>query len=208
MHSFLTNAQSYFASNKRTRNSQPKVSSGYQVLEGRRVLASIFLNAAGELFISGGSGNDVGVLVASGDQIEASITGTESQTFDASEVEAVTFIGGDGNDTLTNSTDIRSSFLAAMVVIRLPAGQMTTLSTAVLGSDNIVGGRGNDVLIGGLGDDVISGGGNNDRIFGSAGQNRLIGNGGDDVIFGGDEADRIFGGPGIDQIYGLGGDDF
>ena len=160
MHLFskLFVARSSFASNKQTRNSQPKASNGYETLESRRMLASIFLDTAtGELFISGGSGNDVGALVASGDQVEASITGVESQTFNASEIETVTFIGNDGNDSLTNSTDIRSFFF---------------------------GGNGNDRLLGGSNDDFINGGAGSDNIFGRSGDDQLIGAAGDDTLRG------------------------
>ena len=196
-------------SNKRTRQPQPTVGSGYETLESRRLLASIFLNtASGELFISGGSGDDVGALVALGGQFEASITGAESKTFDAHEIETVSFIGGDGNDTLTNSTNIRSSLFGGNGDDKLTGGRADDFINGGAGADVIVGSSGNDVLVGGLGDDVISGGAGNDRILGTAGQNKLYGRAGDDVIFGGDQADRIFGGSGIDQIYGLDGDDY
>ena len=74
---FLTRI--FLSSNKRTRNSQSKASNDYATLESRRVLASIFLDSSGELFISGGDGNDVGALVASGDQVEASISGARAR---------------------------------------------------------------------------------------------------------------------------------
>ena len=210
MQSHLSNAfaRFCFANDKRIRNSQSKASYGYEALENRRVLASIFLDASGELFISGGSGDDVATLVASGDQVEASITGVESQTFDASDVEKVSFIGGNGDDTLTNATSIPSSIFGGDGDDLLTGGRNDDNIVGGGGADSILGGGGDDRLVGGSGDDVISGGAGDDRIFGSADQNRLFGNNGDDVIFGGDQADRIFGGTGIDQIYGLDGDDF
>ena len=202
-------ARSFFSSNKRTRNSQPKASNGYDVLESRRVLASIFLNLdSGELFISGDSGNDVGSLVASGDQVEASIAGTENKTFAASDVAKVSFIGNDGNDTFTNFTDIPSSFFGGNGNDTLTGGSNDDSFNGGSGSDKIFGGAGNDQLIGSSGDDELRGGEGNDRIFGSSGLNTIYGDAGDDVLFGGAEADRIFGGDGIDQIYGLDGDDF
>ena len=198
-----------FASNKRIRKSQPTASSGYESLESRRVLASIFLNTAtGELFISGGSGNDVGALVASGDQVEASITGVESQTFNTSEIETVTFIGNDGNDSLTNSTDIQSFFYGGNGNDRLSGGSNDDFINGGAGLDNIFGRGGDDQLIGAAGNDRLRGNQGNDTIFGSTGMNLIYGNLGDDIIFGGDEADTIYGGDGIDQIYGLDGDDF
>ena len=211
MHLFskLFVARSTFASNKQTRNSQPVASIGYETLESRRMLAAIFLDtSSGELFISGGAGDDVGALVASGDQVEASINGAESQTFNASEIETVIFIGGNGNDKLTNSTSIPSSIFGGNGDDALTGGGDDDRIVGGMGADAIDGGAGDDQLIGGFGDDNISGGEGDDRIFGSADQNRLYGNVGDDVIFGGDQADRIFGGSGIDQIYGLDGNDY
>jgi len=173
------------------------------------VLASIFLNASGELFISGGSGNDVGALVAtSGNQVEASITGADSQTFNANDIARVTFIGNAGNDTLTNNTNIVSSFFGGNGNDTLTGGSNDDTINGGFGSDTIEGRDGNDQLIGSFGDDEISGGRGNDRIFGSADENTIYGDEGDDIIFGGDDVDTIFGGDGIDEIYGLGGDDF
>jgi len=197
-----------FSNNKRTRTSQSKTSSSYETLESRRVLASIFLNtSSGELFISGGDGNDQGALVASGDQVEASITGALSQTFDASEIARVFFIGEAGNDTLTNNTNIPSSFFGGTGDDTLTGGTNDDSINGGAGSDNLFGGDGNDQLIGSSGDDELRGGEGNDDIFGSSGINTIYGDAGDDVLFGGDQVDHIFGGDGIDQIYGLGGDD-
>ena len=193
---------------KRTRNSQAEIGTSYEALESRRVLASIFLNASGELFISGGSGNDVGVLVTKGgNQVEASITGADSQTFDASDIARVTFIGNAGNDTLTNNTNIVSSFFGGNGNDTLIGGTNDDFINGGSGSDTLNGGNGADQIIGGFGDDDISGGQGNDTIFGSADENTIFGDAGDDIIFGGDDIDTIFGGDGIDEIYGLDGDD-
>ena len=147
-------------------------------------------------------------LVASGDQVEASITGAESQTFDASEVKTVAFIGNDGNDTLTNFTDIASSFFGGSGNDTLTGGSNADSINGGSGADVIFGGAGEDRLIGAAGNDEIHGGEGNDHIFGSGDLNTIYGDAGDDVIFGGDQVDHIFGGDGIDQIYGLDGDDF
>ena len=196
-----------FSSSQRTRKSQPKANNEYEVLESRRVLAAIFLDTTGELFISGGGGNDVGSLVASGNQVVANITGVARQTFAASEISSATFIGFNGNDTFTNSTNIVSTFFGGGGDDTLTGGSNDDNIVGGTGSDEIFGGDGNDRLVGAFGNDVIHGGNGNDRIFGSADLNVLFGDAGDDIIFGGDQIDRIFGGDGIDQIYGLDGDD-
>lgn len=193
---------------KQTRASNSKTSHGYEVLENRRVLASIYLNpVSGELFISGGYGDDVGALVASGDQVEASISGAASQTFNASDVTSVTFIGDAGNDTLTNNTTIVSSFFGGDGNDTLTGGSNDDVINGGSGSDTLIGNDGNDRLIGSFGDDDIFGGEGDDTIFGSADENTIYGDAGNDIIFGGNDVDTIFGGDGIDQIYGLAGDD-
>ena len=200
-------ARIFLSTNKRTRNSHPKANISYATLESRRVLASISLNASGELFINGSSGDDVGSLVASGDQVEASITGVASQTFNASEISSVTFVGSNGDDTLSNLTDIPSSFFGGNGNDTLTGGSNDDLINGNAGSDTIFGGDGDDRLVGAFGNDEIHGGDGDDDIFGSAGLNTIYGDGGDDFIFGGDQVDTIFGGDGIDQIFGLEGDD-
>ena len=201
-------ARFYSTNNKQSRASQAKVSKDYQALESRRVLATIFLDTtSGDLFISGDAGNDVGSLVASGNQVEASIAGAPSQTFNASAVNNVFFIGGAGNDRLTNDTNIPGFFFAGPGNDTLTGGSNDDFIIGDGGSDMINGGDGDDTLIGGFGDDTIFGGEGDDSIFGSADVNTLHGENGDDIIFGGDQVDTIFGGNGIDQIYGLAGDD-
>ena len=206
---WLSSANNSRTQGKRTRNSRTETGTSYEVLESRRVLAAIFLNtSSGELFISGGSGNDVGALVATGgNQVEASITGAASQTFNANDIASVTFIGNAGNDRLTNNTDIVSSFFGGNGNDILTGGSNDDFIVGDSGSDTLNGGDGDDQIIGGFGDDDISGGQGNDTIFGSADENTIFGNSGDDIIFGGDAIDTIFGGDGIDQIYGLDGDD-
>ena len=195
---------------KRTRNSQTENSTSYDVLERRRVLAAIFLNTTtGDLFISGGSGDNVGALVSTGsDQVEASVTGADSQTFDVNEISRVTFIGNAGDDTFTNDTDIVSSFFGGDGNDTLTGGSNDDNINGGAGDDIIRGRDGADQLIGSLGDDNIYGGQGNDSIFGSADENTIYGDEGDDIIFGGNDVDIIFGGDGIDEIYGLDGDDF
>ena len=201
-------ARFYSSKNKQSRVSQAKVSKDYQALESRRVLAAIFLDTTtGDLFISGNDGNDVGSLVASGNQVEASIAGAPSQTFNASAVSNVFFIGGAGNDTLSNDTNIPGFFFAGAGNDTVTGGSNVDFIIGDGGSDVIDGGDGDDTLIGGFGDDTIFGGEGDDSIFGSADVNTLHGENGDDLIFGGDQVDTIFGGNGIDQIYGLAGND-
>ena len=66
----------------------------FQQLESRELLASINLNAAGELIISGDAGNDVGQIInVSSTTVRASITGVPNQDFNAASISEVIFIG-------------------------------------------------------------------------------------------------------------------
>ena len=197
---------------KRTRTSRSKTSTDYENLESRRVLAAIFLDSGtGELFISGDAGNDMATLVDVGDvgsnQVEASVTGVASQTFNASDITFVFFIGNAGNDTLTNSTDISASLLGGNGNDILNGGGGDDFINGGAGSDTAFGNGGNDRIVGSSGDDELHGGEGNDSIFGSSDLNTIYGDAGDDVLYGGDQVDNIFGGDGIDQIFGLDGDD-
>ena len=97
----------------------------FQQLESRELLAGINLNAAGNLIISGGAGNDIGqVTMLSSTTVRAEITGCESQDFSLASISNVTFRGFAGNDRFTNSTSLTS---------------------------RQIGGDGNDTLIGGTG---------------------------------------------------------
>lgn len=73
-------------------------------------------------------------------------------------------IGGNGNDTFTNNTNVESVFY----------GQG--------GNDTLLGGSNDDVLKGGNGNDSINGRAGNDDITGDAGSDTLIGGTGNDIV--------------------------
>ena len=153
----------------------------FQQLESRELLAGINLNAAGNLIISGGAGNDIGqVTMLSSTTVRAEITGCESQDFSLASISNVTFRGFAGNDRFTNSTSLTS---------------------------RQIGGDGNDTLIGGTGADIINGGTGNDTLTGNAGNDRLVGSAGDDVVRAGDGDDVILTGDGLNEVFGDAGDD-
>ncbi len=173
----------------------------YQSLEPRNLLASISVNG-GELILGGGTGNDVASVSSSGNDIIAMITGATTQTFAASDIDAIRFIGLGGDDSFTNGTSIPS--------FAFGGGGNDTLNGGS-GIDTLVGGPGNDVLRGNDGNDTIRGGGegdNNieggngdDRLFGGLGENEIRGNDGNDTIFGGPVFDLVLGGDGDDLLF-------
>ena len=101
--------------------------------------------------------------------------------FDAADVDLVSVIGGDGNDTIFTA---RAS---------TPA--------------KISGGAGRDRLGGGDLNDTIEGNAQRDRIDGGGGDDLLVGNGGPDVIRGEDGNDSLGGGRHLDRLFGGNGND-
>jgi hypothetical protein len=193
----------------RSLRTKKRQSAGYESLEQRRVLASIFFDApAGDLYISGGDGNDTGSIVnVGGGQVRASVTGVADQTFAANQISQVFFIAGAGDDTFTNGTNIVSAMFGGDGNDNFTGGSSADTLNGGRGNDTLNGGGGNDTIIGFFGNDTLNGGDGDDSIFGSADVNTIRGDAGNDILFGGDQVDTIFGGDGIDSIFGLGGND-
>lgn len=151
--------------------------------------ASVTLQADGTLVLTGGGGDDVLTFSRAGSRYVASVTlrdedgnvvVTEARVFDQGVVKRLVVNGGDGNDLLSNLTDVPCT---------------------------IRGGPGNDVIYGGSAADSLVGGDGTDVVFGGAGDDTLDGGPGNDQLVGGDGDDSILGGPGNDNLYGVGGDD-
>lgn len=85
-------------------------------------------------------------------------------TYGLNAFNTIAGIGGNGTDTFTNNTNIKSVFY----------GQG--------GDDILTGGSNSDVLKGGNGNDYINGRGGDDDITGDAGSDTLIGGNGNDII--------------------------
>jgi len=179
----------------------------FQRLESRELLAGINLNAAGNLIVSGDSGNDIGQVTAiSSTTLRAEISG-ESQDFDLADVSFVTFIGFAGNDQFTNSTSLDSRQIGGDGNDTLVGGTGADLLNGGAGNDTLTGNAGEDRLVGFDGDDVIRAGDGDDIVVGGDGLNELFGDAGDDLVFGGADADQLFGGDGADVLVGMDGDD-
>lgn len=90
-----------------------------------------------------------------GNQVLLNYNGVTSQ-YNAKDIDTIAGIGGNGNDTFVNNTNIKSVFY----------GQG--------GNDVLLGGSNNDVLKGGNGNDYLDGRGGSDDITGDAGTDVLV----------------------------------
>ena len=104
---------------------------------------------------------------------------------------------GDGNDTLSESIDLKIPVTASG-----GAGDDTLTGANTVNSFD--GGAGNDTLVGGSANDPLLGGDGNDTLEGKGGSDHLEGGTGDDTLRpdGHEDAspDYVDGGPGRDQI--------
>lgn len=184
-----------------------RIETTYRGLEIRTMLAGIYHNPInGILYIAGDSGNNVGQVDVSGDNVVAEIDG-KSFSGASSTITDIVFIGYDGNDTFTNLSDRASSMYGQLGSDTLIGGSGDDNLVGGPGSDTIQGLGGDDRIVGANGNDFLEGGDGDDRIFGTAGTNTIYGGNGDDTIYGSEDIDEIFGEGGADKIYALGGDD-
>jgi Ca2+-binding RTX toxin-like protein len=116
--------------------------------------------------------------------------------------------GGDGNDSLSNSS--------VLARVTLAGGAGSDQVSGGAAGETLQGGAGNDAIQGGDGSDLIDGGDGADEMIGADGDDQLIGGGGDDrldgsdgndVSDGGAGADTLTGGDGADKLTGAAGND-
>jgi Ca2+-binding RTX toxin-like protein len=184
---------------------------GYESLEQRRVLAGISFDlGSGFITITGSSGNDASVVShTSPTQIQVALTGFAPQTFTASQVNRIYFIGMEGDDFFKNDTSKPSEAEGGLGSDTLIGGFVSDMFDGNEGNDIINGNDGDDLLNGGddndrlnagVGNDVVYGGNGVDTMFGVFGTNRMYGGDGDDLIYGGSQDDQIWGELGNDTI--------
>jgi Ca2+-binding RTX toxin-like protein len=169
---------------------------GYQTLrleqvEGRDVPAVTLPDpgqlAGGVLTITSDAASDVVFVstdAATGDVVVI-VPGQDPVTFASDDVQTVLFVGGAGNDTFVNLTDLPAFAFGGLGNDLLIAGSA---------GNTLVGDDGNDTLIGAGGNDVLIGGAGNDILAGQAGDDTLIGGAGTDIVFGGAGTDTQVGG--------------
>lgn len=146
---------------------------------------------AGTIDIAGTTRGDTASVsnYAGGYRVTFNSTTKDISSADASKYARISFSGGLGNDSFTNSTSLPSS------------------ASGGAGNDTLRGGSGADTFSGGDGDDTLTGNGGNDTLDGDAGADTIYGGDGADVIDAGDDDDAVQGGDGSDTIDGGAGDD-
>mgnify|MGYP002725616383 CR=1 FL=1 len=136
---------------------------GFQTLELRRMLAGDIGVSDGYLNIVGTEYDDAVDLFVEGDQVVVSmaeygpdgeLSGSDTQSFDQSELRGISFQGIGGDDVFVNDTSIPAVALGGA------------------GDDVMIGGDSRDVLHGGQGDDWLLG--NGDRLMGGSGENAIL----------------------------------
>jgi Ca2+-binding RTX toxin-like protein len=151
--------------------------------DGGKNAIKISRNAAGKIFLNGGTADITGGVptVANTDLIQVlGQDGDDSISIDDTKgaLPAVDLFGGNGNDTIIGGS----------------------------GADELLGGDGNDVLFGKAGNDELFGGAGNDTLTGGAGSDQVFGEDGDDTMIwnAGDGSDVFEGGAGNDtaQVNG------
>ena len=135
---------------KRIVDRKKSSSLSFTTLEDRNMLATIVFDAgAGEVTIFGTTGNDsVFVNNVGSNGISVSASGAQTQQFDITNVNEITFFGGAGDDLFENNTSVNSFFGAQD------------------GNDTFRGGSGNDTVFGGAGVDNLQGNGGDDLLQG------------------------------------------
>ncbi len=128
-------------------------------LEDRRTPAVSLTN--GVLLIEGSAGNDfAAVTYNAGGKVSVTLNNAVAK-FDAADVDSILFLGGNGNDTLINRTDID--------LVALAGDGNDIVIQRGNGDTQLFGGAGNDRLDCWLGDDFIDGGDGTDTVLGRAG---------------------------------------
>jgi Ca2+-binding RTX toxin-like protein len=127
----------------------------FERLEDRRMMAGdldLISEEDDVLYILGTSGNDEIVIAADPEDSEDVLitvrdrdTGEILDEGDRTGFTRIEVRAGDGNDIVTNETDIRASLFGEIGNDTLESGD---------GNDHLEGGVGNDILIGGLGNDT------------------------------------------------------
>ncbi len=204
---------------------------GLEALEGREVPAGISFNpATGIITITGTAGDDKATVKIdpgkyAGTEDDAVVVTLEYSAgewnvahqekymawkvttlfgvdYITSNVKAVHFYGGDGNDTFDNQSYVSSYADGGAGADTLKGGSAIDILLGGAGNDSLQGRKGDDTLRGGDGNDWLYGGYGKDYLYGDGGNDFLTGNHliGVDLVVADGQADELYGGAGADTF--------
>jgi hypothetical protein len=140
----------------------------------------VSLDMHGDLHIRGTAHADqVTVSVDPTDPSKISVVDNgKTFNFDQAGVDKITFNGGKGNDSFTNTTNINALALGGPGRDTLIGGPANDILEGGPGADTLIAGVGNTILQGGPGNDILHGGLGNNVLDGGKGINTISGDGG------------------------------
>jgi hypothetical protein len=166
--------------------SKPRTTLSAEALETREMPAVLTaFNIGGNAMVYVDNAGGSYTLTRSGDTLKITDTATQKVTSVVPTglgLHGITFVGGSGNDIVSDKTGLASIIYGGG------------------GNDTIHGGYGNDILRGGTGADKLYGGYGNDSLYGNSGYDVLRGENGSDFLDDGSgyDSEDIHGGPGAD----------
>ena len=182
---------------------------GVEGLEGRRVLngsgALIFLSGT-TIEVYGSNNGDTGVVAMKNGAVDVSVSnarGRDDVQFSASQVGAIEYFGGNGNNNFTNDTSLTGYLYGGSGNNVLTGGSGLDYLIASSGGTNVLNaGAGFEVFeVVGNGANTLNGGSGYDTMIAYSGNNHLVGGTGYDVILAFGGQNTIDGGPGYATVY-------
>ena len=146
-------------------------------------------------------GDDTVAGSAAGNDSMSGGAGDDTMAGDNAIIDAVTLLGGAGNDTMSGGAGNDLVYgQGGADLIHGDADADTLFGND--GADVVFGDAGNDSVVGNDGNDTLSGDDGDDSVQGNAGDDSLTGGNGDDDLIGGTENDVMDGGAGNDAMLG------
>ena len=182
---------------------------GVEGLEGRRVLngsgALIFLSGT-TIEVYGSNNGDTGVVAMKNGAVDVSVSnarGRDDVQFSASQVGAIEYFGGNGNNNFTNDTPLTGYLYGGSGNNVLTGGSGSDYLFATSSGTNVLdAGAGSEVLEAfGAGNNTLNGGSGYDTMITFAGNNHVVGGSGSDFIVALGGQNTIDGGPGYSIVY-------
>lgn len=182
---------------------------GVEGMEERRLLtgsgATILLSGT-TIEVFGSNNGDTGVVAMKNGAVDVSVSssqGSDDVQFPASEVGAIEYFGGSGNNNFTNATSLTGYLYGGSGNNVLTGGSgVDYLFATSCGTNVLNAGSGVENLEAfGAGTNILNGGSGEDTMFTFAGNNTIVGGSGSSFIVALGGQNQINGGPGYSTVY-------